>query len=351
MRNFRNIVPLVVVGTFYFGVLMYPVLRIAGLTFPDWQPGTPTLLVILVGPLAGRFSYEWLPNPLTRALSAGALTWLGFSFIAFMFLVPWEFANLIHALPQEASGWGLLAATGLVGAGGFLNTQLLAVRTIEVRAPQLVRNINIVQISDVHVGSRSSRFLARVVKRINKLSADYVFITGDLIDGRNISERELSALANLEAPTYYIIGNHERYVDLEAICTRLRNLGVHVLRNESHTLGDIQLVGIDDAESKTQVRTVLPTMDAMPDKFRILLYHRPDGVREAAAWGVHLMLCGHTHHGQIFPVNYLVKRFFPRFRGSYREDDLLLYISPGTGTWGPMLRLGSRSEISMIRLS
>lgn len=351
MSNFGKIVPLVVVGTFYFGVLIYPMLRILGLTFPDWQPGTATLLVVLVGPLAGRLSYEWLPNPLTRALSVGTLTWLGFSFIAFMFLVPWELANLIHALPQRASGWSLLAATGLVGAGGFLNTQLLAVRTIEVRAPQLVRSINIVQISDVHVGSRSSRFLTRVVKRINKLSADYVFITGDLIDGRNISERELSALANLEAPTYYIIGNHERYVDLEAICTRLRNLGIHVLRNESHMLGDIQLVGIDDAESKTQVRTVLPTIDAMPDKFRILLYHRPDGVREAAAWGVHLMLCGHTHHGQIFPVNYLVKRFFPQFRGSYREDDLLLYISPGTGTWGPMLRLGSRSEISMIRLS
>ncbi|MCZ6643489.1 MAG: metallophosphoesterase [Gammaproteobacteria bacterium] len=350
MRDFGKIVPFAVVGTFYFGVLIYPVLRIFGLMFPEWQPGTATLLVVLVGPLAGRLTYEWWPNPFTRVFSASTLTWLGFSFVAFMFLVPWELANLIFDLPGQASAWSLLAATALVGAGGFMNAQILAVRTVDVNAPQLVDNINIVQISDVHVGSRSSRFLARVVKRINKLSADYVFITGDLIDGRNISERELSSLANLEAPTYYIIGNHERYVDLDAICTRLGNLGVHVLRNESHTLGDIQLVGIDDAETKTQLRTVLPTIAAMPDKFRILLYHRPDGVREAAAWGAHLMLCGHTHHGQIFPVNYLVKRFFPQFRGSYQEDDLLLYISPGTGTWGPMLRLGSRSEISMIRL-
>ncbi|MFB3105280.1 MAG: metallophosphoesterase, partial [Pseudomonadales bacterium] len=185
---------------------------------------------------------------------------------------------------------------------------------------------------------------------VNQLSADYVFITGDLIDGRNISEQELSVLANLKAPTYFIIGNHERYVDLEAICTRLGNLGVLVLRNESHTLGDIQLVGIDDAEARTQVSAVLTTIEPLPDKFRILLYHRPDGVRDAAAWGAHLMLCGHTHSGQIFPVNYLVKRFFPQFRGTYQEKDLLLYISPGTGTWGPVLRLGSRSEISMIRL-
>ncbi len=350
MYGFGKIVPLVVVGTFYFGVLIYPVLRILDLTLPDWQPGTATLLLVLVGPLTGRLSYEWLPNSITRALSAATLTWLGFSFIAFMFLVPWELANLIFDLPRQASGWGLIAAAGFVGGCGWLNTQLLAVRTVDVNSQHVVRGTNIVQISDVHVGSRSTRFLARVVKRVNRLSADYVFITGDLIDGRNISEQELSALANLKAPTYYIIGNHERYVDLEAICTRLRNLGVNVLRNESHTLDDIQLVGIDDAEARTQVGAVLPTIEAMPDKFRILLYHRPDGVREAAAWGAHLMLCGHTHHGQIFPVHYLVKRFFPQFRGTYQEDNLLLYISPGTGTWGPVLRLGSRSEISLIRL-
>ena len=344
------LVPYIVVGTFYFGVLMYPVLRILGLTIPEFQPGTATLLVVLVGPLAGRLAYEWWPNAITRALSAVTLTWLGFSFIAFMFLMPRELANLIFDLPQQASGWSLLAAAAAVGIYGFINTQLLTIRTVDVNAPQVQRNTNIVQISDVHVGSRSGRFLARVVKRVNQLSADYVFITGDLVDGLNISEQELSVLANLTAPTYFIIGNHERYVDLEAICTRLRNLGVCVLRNESHTLGDIQLVGIDDAETRTQVSAVLTTIEPLPDKFRILLYHRPDGVRDAAAWGAHLMLCGHTHYGQIFPVNYLVKRFFPQFRGTYHEEDLLLYISPGTGTWGPVLRLGSRSEISMIRL-
>ena len=113
--------PIAVVGTFYFGVLIYPVLRILGLTFPGWQPRTATLLVILVGPLAGRLAYEWLPNAVTRALSAFTLTWLGFSFIAFMFLVPWEVANLIFDFPLRASGWGLLAATGSVGVYGFVN--------------------------------------------------------------------------------------------------------------------------------------------------------------------------------------------------------------------------------------
>ena len=113
----------------------------------------------------------------------------------------------------------------------------------------------------------------------------------------------------------------------------------------------VQLLGIDDAEPKTQVGKVLPYLTPLPDKFRILLYHRPDGAQDAADWGAHLMLCGHTHNGQIVPFNYLVRRVFPRICGLYDVDALKLYVSPGTGTWGPTLRLGSSSEITLIQLT
>ncbi|MCZ6617151.1 MAG: hypothetical protein O7E57_03380 [Gammaproteobacteria bacterium] len=135
-----RVVPFAVVGTFYFGVLMYPVLRILGMTFPDWHPRTAALLVILVGPLAGRLAFEWFPNATTRLFSAFALTWLGFSFIAFLLLVPWELVNLIFDLPRQASGWSLMTATVVVGGYGFVNTQLLAIRTVNVNAPQVLRN-------------------------------------------------------------------------------------------------------------------------------------------------------------------------------------------------------------------
>ena len=347
----RRVAPVIVVSVFYFGVLVYPVLRILGLAFPTWQPGTLALLAIMVGPLAGRLGYEFAPSLATRWLSALTLTWLGVCFLAFTLVFTWELLNLIFDLPGQASGLALLGLTTLAGAAGFINAQRIAITTVDIDAPGISRPKCIAQISDVHVGSRSGRFLARVVKRTNKLSADYVFITGDLVDFSDVSENELASLANLEAPAYFIIGNHERYVDCEAICQRLRNLGITVLRNAALELDELQLIGIDDAEPKTQVGKVLPSFVPTPDKFRILLYHRPDGANDAAAWGAHLMLCGHTHAGQIVPFNFLVRRVFPRIKGLYHIDTLQLYVSPGTGTWGPVLRLGSRSEISMIRLS
>jgi len=349
-QAWRHVVPILVVSLFYFGVLVYPVLRILGLAFPLWQPGTWELMAIMVGPVIGRLGYEFAPSLATRWLSALALTWLGMCFIAFTVVITWELANLAFDLPRQQSGLALLALVSAACVAGFVNAQRIAVTTIDIDAPAVASPISIAQISDVHVGSRSGRFLARVVKRTNALAPDYVFITGDLVDFRNVSERELGSLGTLEAPTYFIIGNHERYVDCEAICRRLTNLGIRVLRNTTLDLGAIQLIGIDDAEPKTQVGKVLPSIAPMRDKFRVLLYHRPDGAHDAADWGVHLMLCGHTHAGQIVPFNLLVRRIFPRIKGLYHIDPMQLYVSPGTGTWGPILRLGSRSEISMIRL-
>ena len=125
---------------------------------------------------------------------------------------------------------------------------------------------------------------------------------------------------------------------------------ITVMRDTTLELGGIQLIGIDDAEPKSQVGRVLRTLKPAPDAFRILLYHRPDGAEDAALWGAHLMLCGHTHNGQIIPFNYVVRRVFPRIQGLYRIHHMSLYVSPGTGTWGPLLRLGSRCEVTLINL-
>lgn len=353
-RAARAALPLLVVTAVYFLFIVYPPLRILGLALPTWQPGTPELLLIMVGPLAIRIACEWIRGPVARVFSAVAMTWLGICFMAFGLVAAWEVANLLFALPAQPSGLALGGIVTALTVYGFVNAHRLTVREVQVPAaagiPDEARGTRFVQISDVHVGSRSGRFLRRVVQRINRLEADYVLITGDLIDFEGISEQELASLADLRLPAYFIIGNHERYVDVDEICERLTNLGVRVLRNESLEVGPFQLVGIDDAEPKTQVGSMLPYFTAVPDRYRILLYHRPDGARDAADWGAHLMLCGHTHNGQIVPFNYIVRRVFPRICGLYRIDDLHLYVSQGTGTWGPILRLGSRCEIGIIHL-
>ena len=118
--------------------------------------------------------------------------------------------------------------------------------------------MSLVQISDVHIGSRRAGFLRRIAKRIRAQNPTAVLITGDLIDAPNVSRQDLAPLGDLGAPTYFCIGNHERYEDLDDILDRLAALGIRVLRNESVDAPPFQFIGIDDADAHDTVRTAWP---------------------------------------------------------------------------------------------
>ncbi len=332
----------------YILILVYPIIRLLGLLLPDWQPGTLELLVIFVLPIAMRFTYERFPSPATRLIAATSLTWLGISFQLFALMLVFEVVNLLLPLPPQVAGTFIAGAIAALAVVGFINAQLLHVRTIQIPAPVAVAGRTLVQISDVHIGSRSPGLLQRIVARANKLQPDYVMITGDLIDFAGISRDELAPLGGFNAPAYFAIGNHERYVDLAAIDERLRALGIQVLRNEERMDGPFQFIGIDDVDAVAGVARSLAPIELSRDHYAVLLYHRPDGFEAAAARGIPLTLAGHTHAGQIIPFNFIVKRVFPRMRGLHVLDDCRLYVSPGTGTWGPVLRIGSRCEITRI---
>ena len=139
------------------------------------------------------------------------------------------------------------------------------------------------------------------------------------------------------------------YEDLDEILTRLERLGVNVLRSASvfHDT-EVQVIGIDDMDDAGQVGRELGKLDVDTDRYVILLYHRPRGLEDAAAAGVDLMLSGHTHNGQIFPFNLIVRRVFEHIVGIYRHGSTTLYVSQGTGTWGPVLRFGTRAEITQF---
>ncbi len=335
----------------YALVLLYPWVRIDMLMGAAWQPGVVTYALLGVGPLLVRFTRERLPRLVARWLSLLCMTWLGICFILFVLLVLFEPFNLMLSPPALPVAWALLGATALSALAGAINAQLIGVKTIPLRFPQLSDKLRVVQISDVHIGSRLPRLLRRIVKATNALQPDYVMITGDLIDLPHISVDELRPLGELVAPVYYVIGNHERYVDLDEIDARLRQLGLTVLRNEEVRTPHFRVIGIDDADDPAQVDTQLAQLDLDREVFNILLYHRPAGLEAAAEHGVDLMLTGHTHAGQIVPFNFVVKRVFAHVRGLATHGATTLYVSPGTGTWGPVMRLGSRSEITCFELS
>ena len=344
---------LLVVATVYYLVFGYAQLAAIGLVFPGWRPGTPELLVLLVGPAAGWLVHQARRNPLTRWVQRAAYLWMGLAFLLLCVVVPIQLLHLL-GLPDGSAAILLASAYAPLAIRSIVNAHRIEVRRIALSSPKLDRGMRIVQISDVHVGSRGPGFLPRIVRKVNALAPDAVLVTGDLIDLMKLPGDALDPIAALAAPAFFAIGNHERYIGSDAVCARLDSLGVTVLRNARADWGAMRIIGVDDAEARDQVARMLDRIGARKGDrapFTILLYHRPEGVEDAARSGIDLMLCGHTHNGQIVPFDRIVKRYFPRIAGRFDIDGMVLYVSPGTGTWGPTMRLGSSNEITVFELS
>ncbi len=304
----------------------------------------PTAALGLLGMVALWHSFRG-PNMRVRYV---AVHWMGVSFILLALVLPYEIARLVAATPDRSAAlWILIAAAALV-ATAVAASHFVRVKRIEITSPKVTRRHRVVQISDVHIGSRQGGYLARIVRRINELAPEVVVITGDLVDSSAVGAAELRCLAQLRARALFSIGNHERYADLDKVLALLASFGVEVLRQRQVRAGELDIIGIDDADAADQVATHLPALGARRGAYTLLLYHRPLGWESAVAHGIDLMLSGHTHNGQIFPFNWLVKRQFKRISGLYRAGEARLYVSPGSGTWGPLMRLGSLNEITCI---
>ena len=244
-----------------------------------------------------------------------------------------------------------LALSLLIGLWGLFSAVVPRVKTIQLRTEKIEDDFDFVQISDVHIGSRSRVFLERLVEKINSLSPKFLCITGDFIDATGVNRSELVSLQKLDCPIFFSIGNHERYEDLDKILERLASLGVTILRSEvAYPSKEVQLIGIDDQEDVKQVDTELKKINFSQNVFTILMYHRPKGFEDAEKAGIDLMLSGHTHKGQVFPFNLVVKKVFRYVSGLHRSGSSLLYVSQGTGTWGPVMRVGSFSEITLFEV-
>jgi predicted MPP superfamily phosphohydrolase len=278
------------------------------------------------------------------------------------------------ALPPGAlAPWARLSALGVLGLSalitliGYAMARRVA-RVVEVEIPvedlpEPLEGFTIAQISDLHVGPTIRRpFIEKVVERVNRLQADMVAITGDLVDG---SVGELShhtqPLAELESRhgTYVVTGNHEYYSGAHAWIGELRRLGARVLLNEhiviDHDGGTLAIAGVTDWSA----HHFDPSHRSDPERAaegapehatKVLLAHQPRSAIQAAGLGYHLQLSGHTHGGQFWPWNFFVRLQQPFTAGLERLDRMWIYISRGTGYWGPPMRFGVPSEITRIRL-
>ena len=220
-------------------------------------------------------------------------------------------------------------------------------------------NFNLIQLTDVHVGRTIKRdFIEQLVKTTNALNPDMVVITGDLVD-LPISEIEydLYPLKDLNAPTYFIVGNHEYFHGVGEAVEYIKELGITALLNEHVVIGngdkEFNLVGLTDVIG-ARTGFLPPDPEAAylgmdQNKSCLVLAHQPRMINEMDDYRCDLMLSGHTHGGQIFPFGLLVMTAQPYLAGLYKHaNNRQIFVSRGTGYWGPPLRFLAPSEISQI---
>jgi predicted MPP superfamily phosphohydrolase len=256
--------------------------------------------------------------------------------------------------PRTAALAGIGAAVATVLAGLLHVRRGPRVRRVEIPLANLpVPSYAIVQLTDVHIGPLIGRELAeRVVAQIAALAPDLIVITGDLVDGRlHELQAEIEPLRGLHAPdgVWAVTGNHEYYWNAEQWLAHLGSLGIRVLRNQRVDIrGAFDLAGVDDSSASEDLPRALAGRDR--GKPVVLLAHHPRVVERAAAAGVDLQLSGHTHGGQLLPLGWLARLFDPLVAGLGRFGGTWLYVSEGTGYWGPPVRVGTTQEITAITL-
>ena len=366
--------------------------RDTGLPEPWRRLATLVLAVAALAIPAAMIASRLSGTPLARVLPWFAFVWLGVVFLALSARLAGDLVRLVASSAVQLREWlarageppldparrqfvaravaGTTLAVVATAAGAAVRTAAgpAEIEEVPVRLPRLPRaldGLTIVQITDLHVGPTiRQREVDRVVEQANALRPDVVAITGDLVDG---TVRELgdivAGLGRLRARhgVHFVTGNHEYYSGVEGWEGFLRGLGIRVLRNERVAIGDggasLDLAGVDDWRAERHgnghgydLAGALAGRD--PERALVLLAHQPQGVAEAIRQGVGLQLSGHTHGGQIFPFNLAVRAAFRYTRGLYPVDGGAghVYVSRGTGYWGPPMRLGFPPEITRITL-
>ncbi len=361
---------------------------------PLWRAFLWSILIVLI-PVAP--CYLIFRNQVIGTLWQDILPWIaylniGFFCLVFTFLIIrdvallllkiFEFVQIIR-MPETterpkdperrnfmiySTNLAVLGVSGALSGYGLYNTRNLPdVITIPVpvrNLPNDLEEFRIIQITDTHINPTMKKgFIKNVVDRINNLNPDLIAFTGDLADGPvSKFKNEVAPLKDLSAAygSYFVTGNHEYYEGIEACLEEVDQLGFTVLLNENRVIkrgsGSILLAGITDFNAGRfftgHVSDPNRAISGAPESsVKILLAHQPRSIFAAAKAGFDLQISGHTHGGQIYPWQLLVYLQQPYLAGLHRYQKTWIYVSRGTGYWGPPLRIGAPSEISVITLT
>jgi len=366
----------------YFGINSYVFFRgwqslPPGSSLRTWFLALFALLTasFVVGRILERFWISWVSDAFVwlGSLWLGALAYFVLACLAIdivrlaLLILPVELPDF--ADPLRMRQWGMLAmiaiVTVIIGAG-CVNARYPRIHRLAIpiaRQAKGVNSLRIVMLSDVHLGTLIGRKrLAGFVETINRLRPDLVLFAGDVVDedlGPVIRENLGATLLSIEASkgVYGITGNHEYIGGAEQACAYLEAHGIRMLRDTCVEIeGGVVIAGRQDRSSRQFGGQERKSLDELlngiaPEMPVILMDHQPFGLEEAASHGVDLQLSGHTHHGQLWPFNYITSAIYEVSWGYLQKGSTHYYVSSGVGTWGPPVRTGNRPEIVEITLT
>ena len=328
------------------------------------------LIINLLGVLAYMTSRYLIsvPNEIYFLLSLP----IGVIFLLFCTTVIYEIISHLPKISKDENrreflkksiDLGSLAFATSITTKAIYNAKESYVENINVKIPNLKKPYSIVQLSDVHIGGLIDHdFIKNIVYKVNRLNADIVVITGDLID-TNIQyvKDAIDELKNLKSKygTYFVVGNHEYFHEIENIIAYMKSINIRVLENENVYIGEenqgFNLAGVYDifgyriGKFEPDINKALLNVKDSPT---ILLAHQPKYINELDNQNIDLILSGHTHGGQIVPFNLLVRLAQPYIKGLNQHNaKTQIYVNKGTGFWGPPMRLGASAEITYIKIT
>ncbi len=368
-----------IVFLIYFSINYYIFIR--GLQVfsisPFWRKTYITLfLVCVLSFIAGEFIEHTHPSAIGEYIYRIGAFWLVFMLYFFLITFLIDFVRLInyffHFIPelsssfQFASGLAVIALVSLTVLLGHINAVNPKIRKISLSIPKPLSegdNMKLVMVSDIHLGALIGESREKkLVSMIKNQKPDLVVLCGDIVDGDigEVLRKNLGRhIQEIKAPlgVYAIPGNHEYIGGITKTLPYLRSININVLRDQAVTLPNgVQLIGRDDIDGKRMAdipRKNLSQLLIGIDKTKpiIVLNHQPVNLDEAVKEKVDLHLSGHTHNGQLWPLNYMTKAIYKLSWGYLKLGDTNFYVSSGFGTWGPPVRTGNSPEIVVFNLS
>jgi predicted MPP superfamily phosphohydrolase len=282
-------------------------------------------------------------------------------------LVHW-FNHLFHFLPetmtplvfhriQVISGYALTFLLLLVGYVHFTHPVVVEKNIVIHKSGGKYRDLKVVACSDWHLGVAVDKArLKQYVRLINDQKPDLILIAGDMIDNnaRPLNEEKMDEeIRQLQAPlgVYFCLGNHEYLSGIETSLQFLQKTGMTVLIDSSVAVNDsFWIIGRNDLQAKKRLSLKQLVAQTNPGQPLFLLDHEPYHLEEAEQNGIDLQLSGHTHNGQMWPLNHIVNRLFELGHGYKQKGNTHIYVSSGLALWGPPFRIGTQSELVIFNI-